>query len=153
LLLSTERPFAADQFEPGHVTASTMIVSSRGRRVLLIRHPTLDRWLQPGGHVDPTDPSTHAAARREAFEETGLDVEPASMPFDVDVHPIPARGDRPRHGHYDVRYLAITPEEPAPGGSEGIAARWCDGPTALRLVDDRGLLRMLRKARAQGLLD
>ena len=153
LLLATERPFAADQFEPGHVTASALVLSLSARRVLLIRHPTLGRWLQPGGHVDPTDAGTVDAARRETWEETGLAPHLAAVPFDVDVHPIPGRSDRPAHGHYDIRYLATVSGTPAPLGTEGIDARWCDGPTARSLVDDRGLLRMLAKATAQGRLD
>lgn len=42
---------------PGHVTASG-IVLSRGA-VLLVFHPYLKRWLQPGGHVESSEaPST-----------------------------------------------------------------------------------------------
>lgn len=96
---------------PGHVTASAFIVSDDGRRMLLVRHVGLNMWLQPGGHVD-VDEAVPAAAVREAFEETGLHVEPfapadAMTPIDVDVHEIPANARRamPAHWHFDLRYL------------------------------------------------
>jgi 8-oxo-dGTP pyrophosphatase MutT (NUDIX family) len=41
---------------------------------LLIHHRNLDQWLPLGGHIElDEDPET--AARREAKEESGLDVE------------------------------------------------------------------------------
>ena len=43
------------------------------------------------------------AVVREAWEETGLRVEPAI--FDLDRHWIPARADVPGHWHYDARYV------------------------------------------------
>ncbi|MFU8878607.1 MAG: NUDIX domain-containing protein, partial [Wenzhouxiangellaceae bacterium] len=46
-----------------------------------------------------------AVALREAEEETGLVVQPVDKAiFDLDVHPIPARGTEPRHFHFDVRF-------------------------------------------------
>ncbi|MDQ2874881.1 MAG: NUDIX domain-containing protein [Actinomycetota bacterium] len=39
----------------------------------LVWHPRLECWLPSGGHVE-SDESTAEAARREAREETGLDV-------------------------------------------------------------------------------
>lgn len=95
----------------GHVTGSAWIVAADGSlpatcRVVLLHHRKLDRWFQPGGHADG-DPDVAAVALREAQEETGLIslklVRPAI--FDVDVHPIPARGNEPEHLHYDIRFL------------------------------------------------
>jgi len=97
---------------PGHVTASGVVVDLPSRRVLLIHHNTLGRWLPPGGHVEAGElPLT--AARREVQEEVGitvgpvLSVDPARpMPIDIDSHPIPANPKRgePAHTHHDFRF-------------------------------------------------
>src|SRR5262245_2750695 len=102
----------------GHVTGSAWLVDRSGSRVLLTHHRKLGRWLQLGGHSDG-DPDSFAVAQREAREESGLIVEPVTHAglrhgepvgepfgelFDVDIHPIPARGDEPEHAHFDARY-------------------------------------------------
>jgi 8-oxo-dGTP pyrophosphatase MutT (NUDIX family) len=91
----------------GHVTGSAWVLSPNGESVLLIHHKKLDRWLQPGGHVDAQDETIWATALRELVEETGLrDVSmPSNHVFDVDVHEIPARGEVSAHFHYDLRFL------------------------------------------------
>ena len=58
---------------PGHVTATGVVVHLPSRRVLLIHHNTLGRWLPPGGHVEAGE-LPPAAARREVREEVGLAV-------------------------------------------------------------------------------
>jgi 8-oxo-dGTP pyrophosphatase MutT (NUDIX family) len=44
------------------------------RKVLLIHHRALDKWLPLGGHIE-LDEDPEIAARREAREESGLEVE------------------------------------------------------------------------------
>lgn len=90
----------------GHITGSAWIVDRTGERVLLTHHRKLNRWLQPGGHADG-DSDVLAVAMREGLEETGLTALEPVVPeiFDLDIHPIPARGDDPEHLHYDVRFL------------------------------------------------
>ncbi len=107
LLDSAGDPFSRDHFEPGHFTASGFILSPDGGSVLLILHRKLDRWLQPGGHVDPEDADLFAAACREIHEEVGIgEVEAVDQGvFDLDIHPIPARKTEPAHEHFDVRFL------------------------------------------------
>jgi 8-oxo-dGTP pyrophosphatase MutT (NUDIX family) len=56
---------------PGHVTASSLIVSGDQARVLLTLHARLGRWLQTGGHCEE-DLHLAAAALREATEESGI---------------------------------------------------------------------------------
>src|SRR5262245_7885037 len=87
-------PFRRDHFAPGHFTASAFILAPAGDALLLVHHAKLDRWLQPGGHVEADDVDLLAAARREALEEVGLADLPCEVegPFDLDVHTIPARG-------------------------------------------------------------
>lgn len=118
--------FTREHYEPGHFTASAFVVSPNGDSILLVHHPKLERWLQPGGHVEVTDDDLIGAARREATEETGI----ADLAligdgiFDVDVHVIPARKAEPEHRHFDVRFLfrAGTRELTLEDGIQG--AQW-----------------------------
>ena len=90
----------------GHLTGSAWVLSPDGSSVLLIHHKKLDRWLQPGGHVDEADSTLADTAQREVMEECGLRDLTLLSPkvFDVDVHEIPARGHEPAHFHYDLRF-------------------------------------------------
>lgn len=96
----------------GHLTGSAWVCSADGSEVLLLHHAKLDRWLQPGGHVDAMDESLIETARREAMEECGMQSLELLSPslFDLDVHEIPARGTEPAHFHYDLRFLFRVPE-------------------------------------------
>ena len=146
LLATTTDPFARTQFEPGHFTASALVVSPGHRCVLLIAHPTLGAWLQPGGHLEPEDPHPVAGARREVLEETGLHAVMDGALFDVDIHEIPARGAAPAHLHYDLRFLASVDGLPPPVGGEGVEARWLTPADARALTTDASVRRMLDKA-------
>ncbi len=55
-----------------HFTATIYVVNAGA--TVLHRHPRLDMWLPPGGHVD-RDELPHRTALREAVEETGLEVD------------------------------------------------------------------------------
>ena len=95
----------------GHLTASAWVVDRTRSHAALIHHRKLNRWLQPGGHIEDSDLSWRAAAQREVTEETGVlrfltQANDACL-FDVDVHPIPARPNEPAHVHYDLRFLFI----------------------------------------------
>jgi len=148
----------ADPFDrriaEGHLTASALVVSATGERVLLLHHRKLDRWLQPGGHGDPGETSGEQVALREAREETGLAglaLHPgAPRPLDVDVHDIPARGDEPAHQHLDLRYLVVAPEGTAlaPALAEMRDLRWFAWDEVDALGPDPGLRRALAKARS-----
>ncbi len=143
-------PFARDHYVPGHFTASAFILSPEGDALLLIHHRKLGRWLQPGGHVEPSDADLLAAARREAAEEVGrsdLTLDPRqSGAFDLDVHAIPAHGTSPEHEHFDVRFLFRSPTRRVVEGEEVDGARWvplaqlAQDPTA-----DPSVLRAVRK--------
>jgi len=104
----------------GHFTASAFVVDDEVTRVCLVAHAKLDRLLQPGGHLEPTDLSLEAAALREAQEETSLELAfhpTAPRPFDLDVHRIPDRPGEPAHWHLDVRYLLVGRGEPCQGAA------------------------------------
>jgi 8-oxo-dGTP pyrophosphatase MutT (NUDIX family) len=152
LLAATPEPFSRHQFDPGHLTASALVVSRSVCRVLLIAHPTLELWLQPGGHIERDDPSAKEAACREVREETGLYAHLEVGLFDVDVHLIPARKGNPAHRHFDLRFLAEVGGQPAPSGVEGVEARWLSYDEACRLTTDESVRRMLDKARSARVL-
>ncbi|MFJ1589882.1 NUDIX domain-containing protein [Kitasatospora albolonga] len=54
-----------------HATAGAVLVGPDGR-ILHIRHLALDKWLLPGGHLEPEDDTLQEAALRELCEETGV---------------------------------------------------------------------------------
>jgi 8-oxo-dGTP pyrophosphatase MutT (NUDIX family) len=128
LLRDRGDPFDRGRFDPGHVTASGYVLSPDLSAVLLVHHRTLERWLQPGGHVEPSDADVETAARREVREETGLRaldrVGPDDTPFDLDVHEIPARPGQPAHRHFDVRFLFVARDAAVRGGSDVRDVAW-----------------------------
>ncbi len=143
---------------PGHVTTSAFILDRMGRRVLLIHHRSLGRWLQPGGHYEPPD-DLMGSALREAVEETGMHglvIDPwheiSGLPVDIDSHRIPARPERdePEHWHHDIRYVVRAEEGSAvrPELREVHGAEWRDlhdlesiAPQTLRNMRQLGLVR------------
>ncbi|MEM7621469.1 MAG: NUDIX domain-containing protein [Pseudomonadota bacterium] len=98
----------------GHVTCSGVVVNSE-RRLLMIHHKTLNKWLFPGGHLERNDGTLRQAAQREICEETGMDVHLLNkfgqwfddIPIHIDCHPIPKndKKDEPEHSHIDFRYV------------------------------------------------
>jgi 8-oxo-dGTP pyrophosphatase MutT (NUDIX family) len=142
---------------PGHITAAAWILSADRQRALLTHHRKLGRWLQLGGH---TDGQWHVeeAALREAREESGFTrfefvrIDGALLPFDLDVHEIPARYDdsgqliEDAHEHHDIRFLMIADEDEIRVSDESHDVRWCTPAEVRELTDDDSVLRMLRKA-------
>jgi len=131
----------------GHTTASAWIVSEDLELILLNHHFGLNRWMQLGGHIED-DLDIHAAAMREAQEESGLtSLTFASKEiFDLDIHEIPLSLKAPVHNHYDIRFLLIAdPSEPLKITLESKALEWCTPQTVRERTSERSILRMLEK--------
>jgi 8-oxo-dGTP pyrophosphatase MutT (NUDIX family) len=122
LLRHTPDPFSRNQFTPGHITCTALVLHSEKPLVLFMHHHRLHRWLLPGGHVEPEDESLAAAAAREAREETAILLDPAVPPrlAGIDVHGIPPKKSEPYHLHHDLIWcfraqneaIEVTPEAP-----------------------------------------
>jgi NUDIX domain len=123
----------------GHLTGSAFLLSGDGACAWLIWHEKLQRWLQPGGHLEPEDASPWHGALRELCE---ADVLSDGTLFDVDVHTIPARGDEPTHFHHDLRFLFRLRE-----GVEPATGRWI-ALTELAAFPEESLSRLARKVLA-----
>ncbi|WP_432849928.1 NUDIX hydrolase [Amycolatopsis sp. CA-161197] len=109
----------------GHLTASAVVLDSTGTQVLLTLHPRVGRWLQLGGHCEPSDVSVASAALREATEESGMTgLEIGAEPVHLDVHPITCSLGVPTR-HFDVRYAVRAPAGALPVRSdESDDLRW-----------------------------
>ena len=127
LLAWSPEPFARTTFNPGHVTCTGLVLSPRRRRVLLVHHRRLNRWLLPGGHVEDTDASPGETARREVAEETGADLEPGVPPqlVGVDVHPIPSNHREPLHLHHDLIFAFHAVSKRSACSEEAREIAWC----------------------------
>ena len=107
--------FNRKNFE-GHITASGYIYSKAEKKILLLEHKALKKFLQPGGHAELLDNEIIDTAKREIKEETGLqDLEIVNIainkniPLDINTHFIPKNEKKKEDGHYhhDFRYLFI----------------------------------------------
>ena len=112
---------------PAHLTASAAILDPAGRRLLLVLHRKVGRWLQPGGHCEAEDATLGGTALREATEESGisgLQLVPGIL--QVDRHPAPCNPGVVDE-HFDVRYLVTAePRAVAAVSEESDDVRWFD---------------------------
>jgi 8-oxo-dGTP pyrophosphatase MutT (NUDIX family) len=104
-VLNAENPFAR-QNKLGHITASGLVI--RDSKVLLIFHPFIKQWIQPGGHIDDGELPIEAAIR-EVYEETGVVCSSgfhSNRLIDIDIHEIPANSKKGEdcHLHIDLLY-------------------------------------------------
>jgi len=103
---------------PGHITASSIVLDTEHRNVLLTLHPKVGRWIQLGGHCEESDETVVDAALREATEESGI----AGLSIDPEVlsahtHPITCSLGVPTR-HLDLRFLVTAPSGSLPVRSD-----------------------------------
>ena len=118
----------------GHLTGSALVLDAACERALLTHHKKLDRWLQLGGHADG-EANLVRVAFDEACEESGIEglaIHP--VPFDVDIHTIPARRGEPEHLHLDVRFIVRAPAQAAFEVSDESHDLGWFGPTELDAI-------------------
>lgn len=103
----------------------TAIIFDDDKRVLLARHADTNRWVAPGGSVEPNENPVDAVIR-EALEETGLIVVPTNIlgvfggrEFEV----VYANGDRVTYV-MTVYECKIVGGELKPDGFETLALRY-----------------------------
>jgi 8-oxo-dGTP pyrophosphatase MutT (NUDIX family) len=109
---NSDQSLYSRKINSGHITSSGIIVSNDS--LLVINHPALGKWLQPGGHIEPGE-TPIAAAQREVHEETGVSTsihpwhQTNNFPIDIDVHKVPAnvKKSESSHFHFDFRYLLV----------------------------------------------
>ncbi len=110
----------------GHITASGLVI--KNDKVLLIRHPYIGKYFQPGGHIDEGE-TPLGAAIREVYEETGWKCRPyraRKQILDVDIHLIPENRSKHEssHWHIDLCYQ-LDPIEQSPA-SESLSPEWIE---------------------------
>ncbi len=148
LLERNAAPFDRKTFDPGHITASAVVVAAERQAVLLVYHKKLARWLQPGGHAERADPDIQTTAMREVLEETGVAFQDASdWPLvGIDVHEIPGTETEPNHRHHDLCFSVeasrcqVAAVEPVAG------ATWCPIADLDRYGVDQALRTCLTRA-------
>lgn len=132
-----------------HFTASVWIITdSSPKKVLLINHKKLGRWLQLGGHIEKFE-NPIIAVIREAKEESGVDIsflaekiraaddETNFLPKPVYLVEqfIPEYQDTPQHFHLDMQYVVeIEEQELKQSMQESKGIGWFTKKEALKLT-------------------
>ena len=88
--------------------ASAYTIDFENKKVLLMYNKKLDKWLQPGGHIEGKE-TPEEAAIRETFEETGIKIKIIGPTFDNNkFQPIATERYINKVGDMiDIQFLAI----------------------------------------------
>lgn len=116
---------------------ATVYILHEGK-VLLLYHKKLQKWLPPGGHMEPNE-TPPEAARREVKEETGLEIQflkqeniwvnhwnanSIERPYLCLLEEIPAYRDVPAHQHIDMIFVAQPVSSDLVMNDESHSLRW-----------------------------
>ena len=150
LLEFTGAPFSRDQFHPGHITCTAVVLHPQGRQFLVMHHHRHRRWLLPGGHVEETDVTLGDTARREAIEETAARIQRTGSArlAGMDVHAIPARKSEPFHLHHDLIFAFHASSEEFALSEEAPQVAWCGMDEVARYQLPSSIVRAARRALA-----
>ena len=140
----------------GHITGSAILLDVQHREVVLTHHKKLNKWLQLGGHADG-DVQIEQVAIKEAEEESGitqLKLLPLfttegsqALPFDLDIHEIPAHKGVPAHLHFDMRYLIEAGDKKLTISDESNDLRWFGLDEALAATSEPSMQRQIIKVK------
>lgn len=88
--------------------ASAYTIDFNAKKVLLMYNKKLNKWLQPGGHIEGKETPLETAIR-ETFEETGINIKIVGPTFDdIKYHPIATEHYTNSVGDMvDIQFLAI----------------------------------------------
>lgn len=143
-----------------HFTASVWVVTkSKPKKVLLIHHKKLDRWLQLGGHIEQFENPVETAIR-ETQEESGVDISFLAqkiiaadnetklllIPDFLVEQFIPHYQDTPEHYHLDMQYVVeVEEQELKKSDSESHDIGWFSIGEALKLPIHEDTKKILQK--------
>lgn len=109
------KPIASRTNYVGHITASGLVIHEG--KIILIFHNKLQKYIQPGGHIEE-DTTLWEAAKREVQEELGLSqvelhpwhIDHDYIPLHIDTHVIPfnEKKQEPQHFHHDHVFMFKT---------------------------------------------
>lgn len=88
--------------------ASAYTIDFKEKEVLLMYNKKLNKWLQPGGHIEGKETPIETAIR-ETFEETGVKIRIVGPTFDnISYQPIATERYQNKVGDMiDIQYLGI----------------------------------------------
>lgn len=153
LLAGSLSPFSRDQFAPGHITCTALVIHPLQQKVLMMYHHRLHRWLLPGGHVEAEDLSLAAGAAREAREETAVELDAAFKPVlcGIDVHGIPGRREEPYHLHHDLIWCLRAGSDAIESTEEAPRVAWALPDDFARLEVTESIRRSVARCSLAGL--
>lgn len=130
----------------GHLCGSSWIVDSKEEKALLIHHPKLKKWMQPGGHLEENE-IPYETAIRELKEETNININNVrnkkEILIDAGIHEF-KHSSKPEHIHYDLRYyFDVNSKKVNIKSEEGVEIKWVKFQDIPDLDMDGTLTRMV----------
>jgi bifunctional NMN adenylyltransferase/nudix hydrolase len=120
------------------VISTVDIAIYNGNKLLLVRKPNEDKFRLPGGFCDPRSPNNEFDAKREALEETGLEIDDLRYIGSYNINDWRYKGtDKIRTSLFAAKRIfgAVKPAD------DVCEAKWVDGlPTTNDIVEEHHIL-------------